>query len=237
MENYTKFVCIPTYNEKDNIENLAKAIFNLNIKGLKLVIIDDNSPDGTGEIADRLAEKHPIKVIHRDGKLGLGTAYIAGFKYALSNGGKYMFEMDADFSHNPNDIPRLLKEARDGYQVVLGSRKIDQGEIKDWSFWRHFASDGAMFFSRALLGLKTKDVTAGFRCYKKEVLEELNLDTIKSNGYAFQEEMIYLCEKKKFKIKEVPITFVDRKLGESKLSHNEIIEFFVKMVKLKLRIK
>jgi dolichol-phosphate mannosyltransferase len=235
MENYTKFVCIPTYNEKDNIENLVKAIFDLNIKGLKIVIIDDNSPDGTGKIADKLAERYPIKVIHREGKLGLGTAYIAGFKYALGRGGKYIFEMDADFSHNPNDIPRLLKESEDGFEVVIGSRKIDQGEIKDWSFWRHFASNGAMFFSRFLLGLKTKDVTAGFRCYKREVLEDLDLDNIKSNGYAFQEEMIYLCEKKRLKIKEVPITFIDRKLGESKLSHNEIIEFFVKMIRLKFK--
>ncbi len=237
MENYTKFVCIPTYNEKDNIENLVKAIFGLNVERLKVVIIDDNSPDGTGEIADKLAENYPVKVIHREGKLGLGSAYIAGFKYALRNGGKYIFEMDADFSHNPKDIPRLLKEAQNGYQVVIGSRKIDQGEIEDWSLWRHFASNGAMFFSRILLGLRTKDVTAGFRCYKKEVLDDLDLDSIKSNGYAFQEEMIYLCEKKRFKIKEIPITFVDRKLGESKLSHNEIIEFFIKMIKLRLKLK
>jgi dolichol-phosphate mannosyltransferase len=237
MESYTKFVCIPTYNEKDNIEKLAKAIFDLKIEGLKLVIIDDNSPDGTGEIVDKIAKKHPIKVIHREGKLGLGTAYIAGFKYALSRGGKYIFEMDADFSHDPKDIPRLLKEAQDGFEVVIGSRKIDQGEIKDWSFWRHFASDGAMFFSRFLLRLKTRDVTAGFRCYKSEVLEDLVLDNIKSNGYAFQEEMIYLCEKKKFKIKEVPIVFVDRKFGESKLSRKEIVEFFIKMIKLRFNIK
>lgn len=233
MENYITFVCIPTYNEKDNIENLVKKIFNLGILGLKVVIIDDNSPDKTGELAQKLSKKYPIKVIHRASKLGLGSAYIAGFKYALGRGAEYIFEMDADFSHDPQDIPRLLNEAKDGSQVVLGSRKIDKGKIKGWNPWRHFASNGAMFFSRFLLGLEVKDVTTGFRCYRRDVLENLELNKIKSNGYAFQEEMIYLCEKKGFDIKEIPIVFIDRKFGSSKLSYKDIMEFFVKIIRLR----
>ncbi|MBT4277475.1 polyprenol monophosphomannose synthase [Candidatus Falkowbacteria bacterium] len=228
------FICIPTYNEAENIENLIKEIFGLGIENLKVIVIDDNSPDKTGEIADKLAENYSIKVIHRKGKLGLGSAYIAGFKYALKNQADLIFEMDADFSHNPKDIPRFLEEIKNGNEVVLGSRKIEQGEIKDWNLWRHFCSNGAMLFSRILLRLKTKDVTTGFRCYKREALESLNLDNIKSNGYAFQEEMIYLCEKKDFKIKEIPITFIDRKYGKSKLAFKDIIEFFIKIVRLKI---
>ena len=228
------FVCIPTYNEKENIKKLVEKIFDLKIENLKLVIIDDNSPDGTGKIVDEMAKKYPIKVIHRKQKLGLGSAYIAGFKYALEKNADFVFEMDADFSHDPNDIPKFLKAIEQDYEVILGSRKIKYGEIKNWNFWRHFCSDGAMWFSRLILGLKTKDVTTGFRCYKKEVLKKLNLDNIKSNGYAFQEEMIYLCEKKNFSIKEIPITFVDRKFGKSKLSYKDIIEFFIKIIKLKL---
>lgn len=240
MKNNKKiFVCIPTYNEKDNIEKLVEKIFDLIPQlsageNLKLVIIDDNSPDGTGKIVDELAKKYPIKIIHRKHKLGLGSAYIAGFKYALEKGADYIFEMDADFSHNPEDIPRLLEKANNGYDVVLGSRKIKHGKIKNWNFWRYFCSDGAMFFSRLILGLKTKDVTTGFRCYKSDILRKFNLDSIKSNGYAFQEEMIYLCEKKNFSIKEIPIIFIDRKFGKSKLSYKDIIEFFIKIIKLKL---
>ncbi|MEA2089054.1 MAG: polyprenol monophosphomannose synthase [Patescibacteria group bacterium] len=241
MKNNNKkiFICVPTYNEKENIERLVKKIFDLIPQlsageNLKLVIIDDNSPDQTGKIADELSKKYPIKVIHRKGKIGLGSAYIAGFKYALEKNADFVFEMDADFSHSPEDIPRFLKEADNGFEVILGSRKIKNGKIKNWNFWRYFCSYGAMFFSRLILRLKTKDVTTGFRCYKSDVLRKLNLDNIKSNGYAFQEEMIYLCEKKNFSIKEIPITFIDRKFGKSKLSYKDIIEFFIKIIKLKL---
>ncbi len=245
MENLTKinnkkiFICIPTYNEKENIKKLVEKIFNLNLQfsikeNLKLVIIDDNSPDGTGKIADKLAKKYSIKVIHRKRKLGLGSAYIVGFKYALEKGADFIFEMDADFSHNPKDIPRFLKEAKKDYDLVLGSRKIKYGKIKNWNFWRRFCSNGAMIFSYLILGLKTKDITTGFRCYKNNVFKKIDLDNIKSNGYAFQEEMIYLCEKKNLSIKEIPITFIDRKLGKSKLSYKDIAEFFIKIIKLKL---
>ncbi len=229
------FICIPTYNEAENIEKLIKSIFALNIDNLYLIIVDDNSTDKTGEIVDKMAQKLPIKVIHRPAKMGIGSAYITAFKYALQNNGKYIFEMDADFSHNPKDIPRLLKEAKKGYQVVLGSRKIKGGKIENWNIWRYIASDGAMFFASFFLGLKTKDVTTGFRCYDREVLKKIDLHKIKSNGYAFQEEMIYLCEKKGFKIKEIPIVFVDRRYGKSKLSIKDIIEFFIKIIRLKFK--
>ncbi len=227
------FICIPTYNESENIKKLIKAIFGLGIENLKVVIIDDNSPDGTGKIAEKLAQRFPIKVIQRPGKLGLGSAYITGFQYALQKGADLILEMDADFSHNPQDIPRFLAEIKKGYDVVLGSRKIKGGEIKNWNWWRYAASDGAMWFSRLVLGLKTRDVTTGFRCYKREVLESIDLQNIKSNGYAFQEEMIFWCEKKNFRIKEIPIIFEDRRYGRSKLSFKDIVEFFVKIIRLR----
>lgn len=229
------FICIPTYNEAENIEKLVKKIFALKIDGLKIIIIDDNSPDKTGKIADELSQDYPIKVIHRKKKLGLGSAYISGFQYALKKNANLTFEMDADFSHNPKDIPRLIQEIKNGYDVVLGSRKIENGEIKNWNLWRHFCSNGAMWFSKFFLKIKTLDVTSGFRCYRVNVLKKINLDKIKSNGYAFQEEMIYLCEKKGFKIKEIPIIFIDRQLGKSKLSYKDIAEFFVKIIALKFR--
>lgn len=229
------FICIPTYNEAENIEKLARKIFALRIDGLKIIIIDDNSLDGTGKIADELARSYPIKVIHRAKKLGLGSAYIAAFQYALKKNADIVMEMDADFSHNPKDIPRLINKIENGYDVVIGSRRIKNGEIKNWNLWRHFCSNGAMLFSKFFLKIKTLDVTSGFRCYRSDVLKKINLSEIKSNGYAFQEEMIYLCEKKGFKIKEIPITFIDRKLGKSKLSYKDIIEFFVKIIRLRFK--
>ena len=229
------FLCIPTYNEAENIEKLAKEIFALGIDNLKIIIIDDNSPDGTGKIADELSKKYPIKVIHREKKLGLGSAYITGFQYALKKDADLILEMDADFSHDPKDVPRLMREIKNGYDVIIGSRKIKNGEIKNWNLWRHFCSNGAMLFSKFFLKIKTLDVTSGFRCYRADALKNLDLGNIKSNGYDFQEEMIYLCEKKEFKIKEIPITFIDRKFGKSKLSYKDIAEFFVKIIALKFK--
>lgn len=228
-------VCIPTYNEKDNIEKLLTSIFNLKIQGLSVLIVDDSSPDGTGELVDRLAISYPIQVIHRTKKDGLGGAYITGFKRALEDKADFIISMDADLSHNPNDIPRLLNEMKNGYDLVIGSRKIAGGEIKNWSAWRHFCSNGATWISKILLNLKTNDITNSYRCYTANTLTELNMDEIKSNGYAFFEEIVYLCEKKKFKIKEIPITFIDRELGESKLSRKEIIDFFITIFKLRFK--
>ncbi len=228
------YIIIPTYNEKENLANLIPAIAeNLKNFDYKILVVDDNSPDDTGKLAEKLAENFPIEVLHRIGKFGLGSAYIMGFKKALANDADLIFEMDADFSHDPKDLPRLIQAVEDGYDLAIGSRKIKNGKIVGWNFLRHFYSNGAMFFARLILNLKTKDVTAGFRCYKREVLEKINLETIKSNGYAFQEEMLFRVEKNNFKIKEVPVVFQDRKVGQSKLNKKDIIEFFKTVFKLK----
>jgi dolichol-phosphate mannosyltransferase len=227
------YIVIPTYNEKENIEELVKAINNLQIENLNILIVDDNSPDGTGEIADKLKDNYPVEVLHRQGKQGLGSAYRAGFKYCLEHDAKYIFEMDADFSHNPKDIPRMLQAAQEGADLVIGSRKITGGEIIGWNAWRHFCSDGAMFASRLVLGLKTKDVTAGFRCFKAETLKKIKYSEVQSNGYAFQEEMIYRVEKAGLKVVEVPVIFLDRQKGKSKLNKKDIVDFFKTIFRLR----
>jgi len=228
-------IVIPTYNEKNNIKPLVEKIFNLDIKNLNLIIVDDNSPDKTGKIIDQLAKKYHITPIHRRKKKGLGSAYIAGFKQALKKSADIIFEMDADFSHNPGDIPRFINAANQGYDVIIGSRRIKGGDISGWNSIRNLQSKAAATFARTLLNLKTHDITAGFRCYRKKVLQHINLDSIKSNGYAFQEEMIYLCEKKRFKIKEIPVAFIDRSQGKSKLGPKDIIEFFTTICRLKFK--
>ena len=229
------FIIIPTYNEKENIERLSKEIFSLHINDLKIVIVDDNSPDGTGKKMKELENLYPIAVIQRPKKMGLGSAYIKGFKYALENGADLIMEMDADFSHSPDEIFNFIKAIEEGYDVVVGSRRIKGGKIIGWNIFRKFSSWGAMTASRLILNLKTYDVTSGFRCYRRKVLENINLDDIKSNGYAFQEEMFFLCEKKGFKIKEIPIIFLDRQRGKSKLSGKEIIEFFITIFRLRFK--
>lgn len=227
---------IPTYNEAQNIEKIIKKVFSLNIPGLEILIVDDNSPDGTSQIVSELRTKNSeLHLITRSGKLGLGSAYIAGFKKALELGADYVFEMDADFSHDPDDIPRLLEATQDA-DLAIGSRKVACGKIIGWGWTRKFMSNGAIWLSRLILGLKAKDVTAGFRCFKRHVLETIKLDEIHSNGYAFQEEMLYRTQKLNFKIAEVPVTFIDRQEGKSKLSKKDIIEFFLIIFKLKLNI-
>jgi dolichol-phosphate mannosyltransferase len=228
-------VIIPTYNEKENIQRLIKTIFDLQISDLEIIIVDDNSPDGTAKIVEKLTTGNPLLLlIKRPGKLGLGSAYLDGFRKAISMGAEYIFEMDADLSHDPLDIPRML-EAIKTADMVIGSRKISGGKIIGWGWTRKFMSNGAMWFSRLLLGLKTKDVTAGFRLFRRSILENLHLETIKSNGYAFQEEILYRVEKNDFKVCEVPVTFIDRQEGKSKLSKKDIFEFFIRMLKLKLK--
>lgn len=226
-------IIIPTYNEKENIAELADKIFAQNISGLEIIFVDDNSPDGTGALIKELAKKYPIYLIERPAKLGLGSAYIAGFIKALSMGAEYIFEMDADLSHDPRDIPRLLQACQNGAELSIGSRRVTGGEIIGWSWWRHFTSNGAMWFSRVLLGLNPKDVTAGFRCFRRAALEKIDLDKINSNGYAFQEELLYKTQKMGFNIVEVPVVFNDRRKGKSKLSKKDIIEFFLIIFKLK----
>jgi len=229
------FIVIPTYNEKENIPNLTKKIFKvLNKKGINgtLLIVDDDSPDGTGKIADSLSKIYNVRVLHRKEKRGYGNSILAGFKKALDMRADVILTMDSDFSHNPLIIPKMLDEMPE-YDVVIGSRRVFGGKIVGWSRWRHFCSSGASYFSKLMLGLKTKDITSGFRAYKREVLENLILKNISSNGYSFLEEILYYIEKKGFKIKEVPIVFLDRKYGKSKLSKKEILKFFFTIIKLR----
>lgn len=230
-------IIIPTYNERENVTQLIPQICDLPVPDLNILVVDDNSPDGTGKAVESLMNKYAerINILKRPGKLGLGSAYIAGFKWALQHNADLIFEMDADGSHNPADIPRLITAMKDGFDVAIGSRRIKGGRITGWNLYRHLASWGAMTTTRLMLGLKTHDVTAGFRCYKNHVLKSINLDEIQTNGYAFQEEMIWLCEKKDFLIKEIPITFKDRELGESKLNSKDIREFFITLIKLRLK--
>lgn len=225
-------IVIPTYNEAGNIGKLLKAIFAENISDLEVLVVDDNSPDGTAEKVTQLTSVYPVHLEKRSGKLGLGSAYIHGFKKALSLGADYIFEMDADFSHDPDDIPRLL-QVMEIADLAIGSRKILGGKVVGWGMLRKFMSNGAMWFSRFVLRLKTKDVTAGFRCFRRNVLESINIETIKSNGYAFQEELLYRTEQRGFRVIEVPVVFVDRQEGKSKLSRKDIVEFFVQVLRLK----
>ncbi|HAT03219.1 MAG TPA: dolichyl-phosphate beta-D-mannosyltransferase [Candidatus Magasanikbacteria bacterium] len=230
-------IVIPTYNEKENIEKLISKIFALEICDLEILIVDDNSPDGTAHIvSNKQTTENKIHLIKRAGKQGLGSAYIEGFKKALDLGADYIFEMDADFSHDPDDITRMLGAGKDA-DLIIGSRKIQGGKVIGWGWTRKFMSNGAMWFSRLLLGLKPRDVTAGFRCFRRSVLESIELETIKSNGYAFQEELLYRTQKAGFTISEIPVTFVDRQEGKSKLSKKDIAEFFIVMLKLRLRYK
>lgn len=226
---------IPTYNEAENIAKLISKIFALQIPDLEILIVDDNSPDGTANIVRDIQIQNPhLHLLQRAGKLGLGSAYIAGFKKALELEANHIFEMNADFSHDPEDIPRML-EATKNSDLVIGSRKIPGDKVIGWGFIRKLMSNGAMWFSHLLLGLKPMDVTAGFRCFKSKVLKSIDIDTIKSNGYAFQEELLYRTQKAGFKITEVPVIFIDRQEGKSKLSKKDILEFFWIMIKLKFK--
>lgn len=227
-------IVIPTYNEKENIGKLIRAITALGQTGLEIIVVDDNSPDGTGALVRELTDDYPVHLIERKGKLGIGSAYIRGFTEAISRGADLIFEMDADFSHDPDDIPRMIAAAAHA-DLVIGSRKIPGGKVIGWGMARKFMSNGAMWLSRLLLGLKAKDVTAGFRCFRAPVLKTIPLEQIKSNGYAFQEELLYRTQQHGFSISEIPVTFVDRQEGKSKLSKKDIIEFFIAMVRLKLK--
>lgn len=230
------FVVIPTYNERDNITNLINNIFLLKISDLKIIVVDDNSPDNTAQAVVQAQTVYPnLYLVKRNSKLGLGSAYIAGFKKALALKADLVIEMDADFSHDPKDLSRLIDACKNGADLAIGSRKIKGGKIIGWNFKRHLMSNSAMLLSRMLLGFKTKDVTAGFRCFKRQVLEKINIDSIKSNGYAFQEELLYRTEKLGFTIKEIPVIFKDREIGQSKLGKKEIKEFFVILFKLKFK--
>ena len=221
-----KIVLIPTYNEKENITAILHAVLGLS-SDFHVLIIDDNSPDGTASIVESLMGKflQRLFLLKRPGKQGLGTAYILGFKWALDHNYDYIFEMDADFSHNPNDLDRLLQACElKGADVAIGSRYVKGGETENWPIDRRIYSLGGSAYTRIITGMPIKDPTAGFVCYKKEVLADINLDAIKFIGYAFQIEMKFAAWKLGYKIKEVPITFVDRKIGTSKMSKGIIKE-------------
>jgi dolichol-phosphate mannosyltransferase len=217
-------VIIPTYNEKENIAEITTAVLKLG-SGIEVLVIDDNSPDGTGAIVDALAAVNPrVHVLHRPGKLGLGSAYITGFKWALENtGAKYVFEMDADFSHDPQAIPQFLETIRSS-DLVIGSRYIRGISVVNWPLERLILSYAANKYTHFVTGLPVRDATGGFKCFRREVLEALPLDRIKSDGYSFQIEVNFICWKKGFRIAEIPILFVDRRVGISKMSKKIVRE-------------
>ncbi|HND11791.1 MAG TPA: polyprenol monophosphomannose synthase [Pseudomonadota bacterium] len=211
-------IIIPTYNERDNLPTLCDQVLAA-LPTADLLIVDDNSPDGTGQLADEMAKANPrIHVLHRSGKLGLGTAYIAGFRYALSKHYQYIFEMDADFSHDPVYLPALLAAAKDGAGVVIGSRRVPGGGTENWGLSRQLISAGGSLYARTILGLGVRDLTSGFKCFRREVLEAIDLDAVRSNGYSFQIEMTYRAVRKGYSVAEVPIIFIDRRAGQSKMS-------------------
>jgi dolichol-phosphate mannosyltransferase len=216
-------VIVPTYNECDNISTLLDRLLALPY-ALEVLVVDDNSPDGTGDIvAARAAADPRIHLLRRAGKLGLGSAYVAGFRYALANGAQYVFEMDADFSHDPVSIGDFLKAIED-HDVVLGSRYLDGVTVVHWPLSRLILSYSANVYTRVITGLPVRDATGGFKCFRRRALEAVNLDQVKSDGYAFQIEMSYKCWRKGFKIVEIPITFVDRRAGVSKMNQKIVWE-------------
>lgn len=231
-----KIVIIPTYNERENIENIIRKVFSLD-GGYDILIIDDGSPDGTAAIVKRLQQEFPerLHMIERLGKLGLGTAYITGFKWSIDKGYDYTFEMDADFSHNPEDLPRLYQACKDGADLAIGSRYCDGISVINWPIGRIIMSYYASVYVRTVLGMKVYDCTAGFKCYSNKVLRTIDLDKVEMKGYGFQIEMKYTTYKLGFKITEVPIIFVNRKAGTSKMSGGIFGEAFWGVIKLKFR--
>ncbi|GAB2821755.1 polyprenol monophosphomannose synthase [Ferruginibacter profundus] len=229
-----KLVIIPTYNEKENIQNIIGAVIGLG-KQFHVLIIDDNSPDGTANIVKSLFAKYPGQLFleQRQGKQGLGTAYIFGFKWAIEKGYRFIFEMDADFSHNPKDLERLYEACKQGAGLAIGSRYVKGGAVENWPANRIFLSKGASVYTRLITWMPVKDPTAGFVCYKREVLEAINLDAISFVGYAFQIEMKFATWKLGFKITEVPITFIDRELGASKMNKGIVKEGILGVLQLR----
>ena len=231
-----KVIIIPTYNEKENIENIIRAVFNLEGE-YHVLVIEDGSPDGTAAIVRNLQQEFPERLfmIERTGKLGLGTAYITGFKWAVEQKYDYIFEMDADFSHNPEDVPRLYKACAEGADLAVGSRYCNGISVINWPIGRVIMSYYASVYVRTVLGMKVYDTTAGFKCYRRRVLETIDLDDVKMKGYGFQIEMKYTAVKKGFKAVEVPVIFVNRKAGTSKMSGSIFGEAFWGVLALRFR--
>lgn len=229
-------VVIPTYNEAGTIEELTRRIFALGIAGLDILVVDDSSRDGTIEILRKLQAQFPITVIIRPKKSGLGSALKDGIALAKEHGAEAVITMDADLSHEPKHIPEMLKKISTGVDLMVGSRRIKGGEIIGWGARRMMMSRGAMEFSRRILGITAHDVTSGFRAYSRKVVDAIALDKVSSTGYAFQEEMLYRTQQGGFCIEEIPIVFHDRKHGKSKLGIKDIVEFFVTVMRLKIRV-
>ena len=227
-------VCLPTYNERANLERMLRALGEALPEGGRVLVIDDSSPDGTGELADGLAAELPyVDVLHRPRKEGLGPAYLAGFRRALAEGAELVLEMDCDFSHDPTDVPRLIAAAQEA-DLVLGSRYVDGGAIVNWGLVRRLVSSAGSLYARAWLGLPVRDPTGGFKCYHRAVLEQLDLAAVRSRGYAFQIETTYRALRAGFRVVEVPIVFVDRVEGGSKMSRGIVFEAVWKVPALRL---
>ena len=227
-------VCLPTYDERENIEAITSAILAATPE-VDILVIDDNSPDGTGELADAIAAREPrVHVLHRPGKQGLGKAYLAGFAWALARGYALVLEMDADFSHNPTYLPHMLEKARDA-DLVLGSRNVEGGGTVNWGVGRRILSRGGSLYARTILGLPVRDLTGGFKCFRREVLEAIDLASVQCSGYAFQIELTYRAARKGFRIVEIPIVFEDRRVGRSKMSRRIVLEAIWKVPALRLR--
>jgi dolichol-phosphate mannosyltransferase len=228
-------IVVPTYNERDNVQGIAERLLAA-LPGTEVLFVDDNSPDGTGALLDELAAADPrIHVMHRAGKLGLGTAYVEGFGWGLARGYPYLFEMDADGSHDPQYLPAMLALAEDGADVVIGSRYVPGGGTANWGLGRRVLSRGGGFYARTILGMDIRDLTAGFICWRRAALEAIDLATITSNGYSFQIEMKYRAARKGLRLVETPIVFVDRRVGQSKMSRTIFAEALVKVWALRFR--
>jgi dolichol-phosphate mannosyltransferase len=229
-------ICLPTYNERENLEAMIRALGKVRRDGDRVLVIDDASPDGTGELADRLAAEHGwVGVLHRPGKEGLGPAYLAGFRRALDEGAELVLEMDCDFSHDPRDVPRLIAAAEDGADLVLGSRYVRGGSIPNWGVLRRFVSLGGNVYAQVVLQSRIRDLTGGFKCFRRRVLETIPLDAIDSKGYAFQIETTYRVRRAGFRVVEIPIAFTDREEGTSKMNGAIVLEAVWKVPLIRLR--
>ncbi len=229
-------LCLPTYNERENLESMIEALAEmLDTSRDEVLVIDDGSPDGTGEIADRLAGEHPwVSVLHRETKDGIGPAYIAGFRRALAEGAELVLEMDCDFSHDPADVPRLIAAAADA-DLVLGSRYAPGGGTANWGLLRRIVSRGGCLYAQVILGLRVRDLTGGFKCFRRETLEAIDLDALSAHGYAFQIETTYRVKRAGLRVTEIPITFVERRAGASKMTGSIVAEAIWRVPLLRLR--
>ncbi len=234
------WLVIPTYDEAPNLEPLVDAVLpalaHASPAGHRVLVVDDASPDGTGQLADRLAERvDAVEVLHRPAREGLGPAYVAGFTRALAGGAGYLLQMDADFSHDPADLPRLLERAQEGTDLVLGSRYVEGGGVSDWGAARRAISRAGCWYARTVLGVEIRDLTGGFKCFRREAMEAIELPTVRSQGYAFQVEMTYRALRRGLSVVEIPITFRERRAGESKMSSRIALEAAWRVPQLRIR--